>query len=466
MSDKQNLENSSQNKLQRGLDNRHVQLLAIGGAIGTGLFMGSGKTISVAGPSILLVYAIIGCALYIVMRAMGELLLSNTQYGSLVDFSTDFLGPGVAFFIGWNYWLSWVVTGAADIIAIIGYMHFWWPTLNSWAIVFACIMFFLTFNLLAVKLFGELEFWFGLIKVIAILALIVVGFYMIVTGFTSPNGTVASLSHVWNGGDIFPRGIAGFFAGFQIAIFSFIGIEIAGTTAAEVKEPRKVLPKAINSIPIRIVLFYILSLIVIMSVTPWDQVIPDKSPFVTMFWLAGIPIAAGLVNFVVLTSAASSANSGIFSTSRMIYGLATQKGAPKILGKISKNNVPANALIFSCLCILLGYITASQSETIMSAFTIVSSISVIALLFVWSVILISYIVYRRNRPTLHNESIYKMPGGVVMCWVILAFFAFILYLLTLEPDTFIALKYGILWFIFLGVTYFIFVRKKSTQNNE
>ncbi|ATP12583.1 D-serine/D-alanine/glycine transporter [Bartonella henselae] len=463
---KQNSENNPKKKLQRGLHNRHVQLIALGGAIGTGLFMGSGKTISVAGPSIILVYAIIGCALYFVMRAMGELLLSNSRYRSLIDFSTDMLGPGIAFFVGWSYWLSWVVTGAADIIAIITYMHFWWPTLNSWIIVFSCVIFFLTLNLLAVKMFGELEFWFGLIKVLAILALIVVGFYMICTGFTSPNGTVASLSHVWNDGNIFPRGIPGFFAGFQIAIFSFVGIEIAGTTAAEVKEPKKVLPKAINAIPLRIVLFYIFSLVVIMSVTPWDQVVPEKSPFVSMFWLAGIPIAAGLINFVVLTSAASSANSGIFSTSRMIYGLATQKGAPRFFGKLSKYHVPANALFFSCLCILLGYTIASSSPSIISAFTIVSSISAIAFLFVWSVILVSYIVYRHNHPHLHTESVYKMPGGVITCGIILAFFAFMLYLLTLESDTLTALKYSIFWFIFLGITYFMFIRKKTAQDNK
>ncbi|EJF84992.1 amino acid permease [Bartonella rattimassiliensis] len=466
MSYKQNLKDNSQDKLQRGLHNRHVQLIAIGGAIGTGLFMGSGKTISVAGPSIILVYAIIGFALYFVMRAMGELLLSNSQYRSLIDFSTDMLGPGIAFFVGWSYWLSWIVTGAADIIAVITYMNFWWPTLNPWFTVFACISVFLSFNLFAVKLFGELEFWFGLIKVLAILALIVVGFYMIATGFTSPNGTVASLNHVWNDGNIFPRGITGFFAGFQIAIFSFVGIEIAGTTAAEVKEPKKVLPKAINAIPIRIVLFYVFSLTVIMSVTPWNQIIPDKSPFVSMFLLAGIPIAAGLVNFVVLTSAASSANSGIFSTSRMIYGLATQKGAPPILGKLSKYHVPANALFFSCLCILIVYIIASLSPTLISAFTIVTSISAIAFLFVWSVILISYIVYRRNHPHLHAKSIYKMPGGVIMCGIILIFFAFMLYLLTLESDTLTALKYSLFWFIFLGITYFMFVRKRTSQNNK
>ncbi|WP_455480341.1 amino acid permease [Bartonella sp. B12(2025)] len=461
----QNFKKSPKKKLQRGLDNRHVQLIALGGAIGTGLFMGSGKTISVAGPSILLVYAIIGSALYFVMRAMGELLLSNTQYRSFIDFSTDLLGPSVGFFIGWTYWLCWVVTGTAEVIAIVSYTHFWWPELNSWIPVLISLASFLILNLVAVKLFGELEFWFGLIKIVAILVLIIVGFYMIFTGFSSPNGTIASLSNVWNGGNIFPRGITGFFAGFQIVIFAFVGIELAGTAAAEVKEPQQALPKAVNSIPIRIVFFYIFSLIVIMSVTPWNQIIPEKSPFVTMYALVGIPTAAGLMNFVVLTAAASSANSGIFSTSRMIYGLATQKGAPKFLGKLSSNRVPANALLFSCLCILLGYAVLSLSPTIIGAFTIVTTIAAILFIFVWSVILISYIVYRRNYPLQHAVSTYKMPGGVFMCWILLIFFAFIIYLLSLEADTAVALEYTPTWFVFLGIVYFLF-GKKNLQKQK
>lgn len=464
---KQNLEKKTKKKLQRGLDNRHVQLIAIGGAIGTGLFMGSGKTISVAGPSIILIYAIIGCAIYCVMRAMGELLLSNTQYRSFIDFSADLLGPGFGFFIGWTYWLCWIVTGSAEIIAIVSYTHFWWPELNAWIPVLISIIAFLILNLVAVKLFGELEFWFSFIKIIAILALIIVGFYMIFTGFTSPNGTVASLGHVWNGGNIFPRGITGFFAGFQIVIFAFVGIELAGTAAAEVKEPQKALPKAINSIPIRIIFFYIFSLIVIMSVTPWNQISPEKSPFVTMYSLVGIPIAAGLMNFVVLTAAASSANSGIFSTSRMIYGLATQKGAPKFLGKLSSKHVPANALLFSCLCILLTYAAVSVSPTLISAFTTVTTIAAILFIFVWSVILISYIVYRRKRPLQHAVSTYKMPGGIFMCCILLLFFAFIIFLLSLEADTAVALKYTPIWFVFLGIVYFLFGRKNwRTQRLE
>ncbi|AQS42125.1 MAG: Amino acid permease [Candidatus Tokpelaia hoelldobleri] len=446
--------------LRRGLTNRHIQLIAIGGAIGTGLFMGSGKTIHVAGPSIILAYAIIGFMLFFVMRAMGELLLADTKYKSFIDFSADLLGPWAGFFVGWTYWLCWIVTGVADVIAIAGYAQHWWPHLSPWIPVLLCISLFFVLNIVTVKLFGELEFWFALIKIIAIAALVLIGLYMILTGFTAPDGTVASLGHVWNGGDIFPKGVMGFFAGFQIAVFAFVGIELAGTTAAEVKNPERNLPKAINSIPVRIIFFYLLSLIVIMSVTPWNEVIPDKSPFVQMFVLIGIPVAASLVNFVVLTSAASSANSGVFSTSRMVYGLAEKGGAPVSLGKISGNHVPANGLIFSCLCILAAYGVLSLVPTIMGAFTVVTTISAILFMFVWSMILLSYMVYRRKRPELHGKSVYKMPGGVAMCWLVLAFFAFIVVLLTLEADTLNALVYTPLWFVLLAVVYLVIVRKR------
>ncbi|UXM96572.1 D-serine/D-alanine/glycine transporter (plasmid) [Bartonella sp. HY329] len=467
--------NPDDQQLERGLENRHIQLIAIGGAIGTGLFMGSGKTIHAAGPSIVLVYAIIGFMLFFVMRAMGELLLSNTKYKSFIDFSADLLGPWAGFFIGWTYWLCWIVTGVADVIAIAGvsipltpqdphsYTQFWWPWLNPWVAVIACVALFYVLNIVAVKLFGELEFWFAIIKIIAILALIAVGAYMIATGFTSPNGTVTSLSNVWNGGNIFPNGVMGFFAGFQIAVFAFVGIELAGTAAAEVKHPERTLPRAINSIPIRVIFFYVLSLIVIMAVTPWNMVDPGSSPFVAMFVLIGIPVAAGIVNFVVLTSAASSANSGVFSTSRMVYGLAEKDGAPKALGKLSKKHVPANGLLFSCICILLGYAILSLMPTIMEAFTVVTTISAILFMFVWTIILISYVVYREKRPEQHERSIYKMPGGVAMCYVVMAFFVFILTLLSLEADTRIALIYTPLWFVLLAVCFFAFARKTYHQ---
>lgn len=445
--------------LQRNLTNRHIQLIAIGGAIGTGLFMGSGKTISLAGPSIIFVYMAIGIMLFFVMRAMGELLLSNLQYKSFIDFSADLLGPWAGFFTGWTYWFCWIVTGIADVIAITGYAQFWWPDLPQWLPAIACVLVLLGLNLLTVKLFGETEFWFAMIKIVAIVTLIGTGLYMVGAGFTSPAGRTASLSNLWNDGGMFPNGLLGFFAGFQIAVFAFVGIELVGTTAAEAKDPERTLPRAINSIPVRIIVFYVLALIAIMAVTPWRDVVPGKSPFVELFVLAGLPAAAGIINFVVLTSAASSANSGVFSTSRMLYGLALKGDAPQSFHRLSRGGVPARGLLFSCTCLLLGAFLMWVVPDLVEAFTLVTTVSAILFMFVWSLILLSYIVYRRQRAALHQASLFKMPGGVAMCVACLVFFAGILVLLTLKDDTRQALVVTPLWFVLLAVAY-QFVRKR------
>jgi len=448
--------------LQRNLSNRHIQLIAIGGAIGTGLFMGSGKTISLAGPSIVLVYAIIGIMLFFVMRAMGELLLSNLQYKSFIDFSDDLLGPWAGFFTGWTYWFCWIITGIADVIAISAYAQFWWPDLPQWAPAIACVALLLSLNLLTVKLFGEIEFWFAMIKIVAIVALVGTGLYMVSTGFSSPAGRQASIANLWNDGGLFPHGAMGFFAGFQIAVFAFVGIELVGTTAAEAKDPYRTLPRAINSIPIRIIIFYVCALIAIMAVTPWRDVVPSKSPFVELFVLAGLPAAASVINFVVLTSAASSANSGVFSTSRMLFGLALKGDAPRSFGKLSASSVPSRGLLFSCVCLLGGAFLMWVVPNLVEAFTLVTTVSAILFMFVWSLILLSYISYRKQRPALHKASHYRMPGGVFMCWVCLAFFAAVLVLLSLELDTRQALIATPAWFVLLGLAY-AWQRKRAKQ---
>ncbi len=411
----------AEQSLRRNLTNRHIQLIAIGGAIGTGLFMGSGKTISLAGPSIIFVYMIIGFMLFFVMRAMGELLLSNLEYKSFSDFASDLLGPWAGYFTGWTYWFCWVVTGMADVVAITAYAQFWLSLIHIW---------------------------------------IVVGLVMIAMHFKSPTGVEASFAHLWNNGGWFPKGISGFFAGFQIAVFAFVGIELVGTTAAETKDPEKSLPRAINSIPIRIIMFYVFALIVIMSVTPWSSVVPDKSPFVELFVLVGLPAAASVINFVVLTSAASSANSGVFSTSRMLFGLAQEGVAPKAFAKLSKRAVPAKGLTFSCICLLGGVVMLMVNPSVIGAFTMITTVSAILFMFVWTIILCSYLVYRKKRPHLHEKSIYKMPLGKLMCWVCMAFFAFVLVLLTLEDDTRQALIVTPLWFIALGLGW-LFLRKNK-----
>ncbi|WP_409306183.1 D-serine/D-alanine/glycine transporter [Pectobacterium sp. B1J-3] len=446
--------------LRRNLTNRHIQLIAIGGAIGTGLFMGSGKTISLAGPSIIFVYMIIGFVLFFVMRAMGELLLSDLNYKSFSDFAADLLGPWAGFFTGWTYWFCWVVTGIADVVAISAYAQFWFPDLSQWISSLLCVLLLLTLNLATVKLFGEMEFWFAMIKIVAIVALIIVGAVLVMMHFPSPSGSTASFSHLWNDGGMFPKGLSGFFAGFQIAVFAFVGIELVGTTAAETKNPRVVLPRAINAIPIRIIMFYVFSLVMIMSVTPWRSIAPDRSPFVEMFVLVGLPAAASVINFVVLTSAASSANSGVFSTSRMLFGLAKQGDAPKRFGMLSKRAVPSAGLLFSCICLLSGVVLIYLIPNVMTVFTLVTTVSAILFMFIWSIILSAYLAYRKKRPHLHASSQYKMPWGIFMCWICLAFFAFVIVLLTLQPDTLQALLVTPIWFVILAITYQFIRRKK------
>jgi D-serine/D-alanine/glycine transporter len=305
------------------------------------------------------------------------------------------------------------------------------------------------------------EFWFAIIKIIAVVTLIGVSVVLIASSFVSPTGVTASLSHLLDKQAAFPNGLFGFFAGFQMAIFSFAGTELIGTAAAETRAPEKTLPKAINSIPLRIILFYVLALACIIAVTSWQQVSPSKSPFVELFLVAGFPAAAGIVNFVVLTSAASSANSGVFSASRMLFGLADLGDAPGIFRRLSTSSVPFISLAFTTLLMLLGLVLLFVVPEVMTAFTIVSTVSAILVIFTWSTILASYIAYRKKRPDLHAKSLYKMPGGVPMAWFSLGFLAFVLCLLALRPDTRLALCVMPAWFIWLAVA-FQFSRFKAS----
>lgn len=454
-------QSGNETTLHRGLSNRHVQLISIGGAIGTGLFMGSGKVISLSGTSILLTYAIIGFFVFFVMRAMGEILLSNTNYRSFSDFCTDYIGPWAGFFVSWSYWLLWVVGTIADCVVVGGYLQFWFPDLATWIPALGVLAILLGLNLFAVRVFGEMEFWFALIKVVAIGALILTGLVMIVTSFVSPSGVQASLAHVVAEGAIFPHGITGFFAGFQMAVFSFVGIELIGTTAAETKDPAKTLPKAINAVPFRILFFYILSIVCIISVSSWGGIAADKSPFVQLFVMAGLPAAAAIINLVVISSAMSSANSGVFATSRMLFGMSAKGRGAAIFKRLSRSSVPYCAVLFSTCCMLLGVTMLYVVPEVMTAFTILATVTAILCIFIWSMILVSYLVYRQRAPELHRASAFKMPAGVFMSWACLGFFAFIIVLLSLEADTAIALKVMPVWFVFMAVFYRIQVSRSA-----
>ena len=324
----------------------------------------------------------------------------------------------------------------------------------------AAIVFIIGLNLVTVKLFGELEFWFALIKIIAIVVLIAVGLWMIFTGFTSTAGEVASFTHLWSHGGIFPTGATGFLAGFQIAIFAFVGVELVGTTAAETKDPERNLPKAVNSIPIRIIIFYVLSLVIVMSVTPWNKIDPSISPFVNLFSQAGIAAAAIIMNLVVLSSVMSSMNSGVFSTSRMLFGLSREEQGPKAFGRLNKRAVPANALYFSAVCLLLGAGLQYFVPNAIEAFTLATTLSTILFICVWLMIMWSYIVYYKTRPELHAKSTFKLPGGLISCWVVIIFFISIIYVLSLEADTMRALMVSPIWLVILIIGYYGFYKPK------
>lgn len=450
--------------LHRNLTNRHIQLIALGGAIGTGLFMGSGQTISIAGPSILVVYVVLGGVMFLVLRAMGELLLHDLRYKSFMDFSHDLVGPWAGYFAGWTYWVLWVIIAVADMIVVTGYFDHWIHNLHiSMVCTVALLAALLVSNLLTVRLFGEIEFWFAIIKIAAIVVLILVGAGMVVGGFSSPDGTQSSFAHLWNRGGLFPTGLDGFLAAFPIAIYSFIGSELIGTTAAETQDPYRTIPKAINAVPVRIMIFYVLALAVIMSITPWDMVDPTQSPFVNVFSLAGLVAAASVMNFVVLTSASSSANSGIYSSSRMLFGLAAQDQARGTFRTLSHRHVPARALMLSGGIGFLFVPVLLVGGSVMEGFTFIADVAAMLILFMWSLIMVAYIRYHRTHRAAHEESTFRLPFPRVTPWLVLGFFAFIVVVTALQPGQLVKILLTLVWFAALAVGWQIQKRRHGVR---
>lgn len=451
-----------EDKLQRGLSNRHIQLTAIGGAIGTGLFLGAGQSIHLAGPSILLTYIVVGLVLFLFMRAMGEMLLSNLGFKSFADIAHTYIGPLAGFIVGWTYWFTWIVAGMAEVTAVAKYVNFWWPTIPSWLTALFTVLVLMALNLMSAKIFGELEFWFALIKVTTIIALIVVGIVMIVMGTHTASGT-AKLSNIWSHGGFFPNGMTGFLLSFQMAIFSFIGIELIGITAGETKNPHKTIPQAINNVPYRILIFYVGSLAVVMSVVPWDKLNPADSPYVKLFGLVGIPFAAGVINFVVLTAAASACNSGIFADSRTMYGLAARKQAPPFLQRTNKHGVPYYSILITCglllIAVVLNYVIPNATEV----FVYITTVSTVLNIIIWTIIMIAYLGFLKSKPELHEQSKFRLPGGKVSAYLILTFFVFIFIVLALDKDIRIGVLVGPVW---LAVLYLMFLRYKKEKRKE
>ncbi|SFN18587.1 amino acid permease [Psychrobacillus psychrodurans] len=440
------------NQLQRGLEQRHITLMSLGAAIGVGLFLGSATAIQLAGPAILISYIVGGMAIFIIMRALGEMAVHNPVSGSFSRYAKDYLGPLAGYITGWNYWFLWVVTCMAEITAVGVYMQMWYPDTAPWIWALGALVIMTLINLIAVKAYGEFEFWFALIKIIAILAMIFVGLGVILFGLGN-DGIAVGISNLWSNGGFAPNGVTGIFMSLQMVMFAYLGVEMIGVTAGEAKNPKTVIPRAIDTVFWRILLFYVGALFVIMSIYPWNEIGANGSPFVLMFEKIGIGPAAGIINFVVLTAALSSCNSGIFSTGRMLFNLAQQKQAPNSFSKISRSGVPSKAIIFSAVLLLVGVVLNYLVPE--KVFIWVTSISTFGAVWTWGIILLSQLKFRKTLTKGEVSRLsYKALFYPVGSYLALAFLVLVLGLMAYFPDTRIALIVGPIWIIGLVIVYY------------
>lgn len=448
----QSHQQSNTNQLQRGLEQRHITLMSLGAAIGVGLFLGSASAIKLAGPGIILGYAFAGMIMFFIMRALGEMAIQKPVAGSFSQYARDYLGPLAGYITGWNYWFLWVVTCMAEITAAGIYMEYWFPNIPRWIWALVALVIMAAVNFLAVKAYGELEFWFALIKIVTIVFMIVVGLAMILFGFGN-GGIATGISNIWKHGGFLPNGITGVLMSLQMVMFAFLGIEMIGITAGEVKNPEKTLAKAIDTVFWRILLFYVGALFVIMSIYPWTEIGLKGSPFVLTFDKLGIPAAAGIINFVVLTAALSSCNGGIFSTARMLFNLAQHGEAPPSYGKLNKNGVPSFAVLATAGALLIGVVLNYFVPA--KVFTWVTAISTFGAIWTWAMILLSQMRYRKGLTKEETKALkYKMPLYPLTSYFSLAFLLLVAGLMAYFPDTRIALIVGPLWLGILVAFYF------------
>ena len=439
----------TEEKLSRNLKNRHIQLIAIGGTVGVGLFLGSAKAIHNAGPGLLLSYAVGGLAIFFIMRALGELLIYRPCAGSFATYAEEFCGPFAGFVTGWSYWFMWVVTAMAELTAIGIYVNYWLPGVPQWVPALIALLALYGSNLLAVRVFGELEFWFALIKVVTILALIVVGITVIVF-HVGDLGRTASFANLWTHGGFLPFGILGVLLTLQIVMFAYSGVELIGITAGEAENPSVVLPRATNGITFRILLFYIGALVIIMALVPWNELSPKTSPFVFVFDKLHVPAAGHIINLVVITAATSSCNSGLFSTGRMLYALALRGHGPKAFATLNERHVPGLGITASAFVMLLGvvlnYLVPEQ------VFTWVTSVALVGTLWTWGIIMMAHRNYRRAVRSGQAQSVsYRMPGAPYANWLVIAFLIIVSAMLSMDPGTRVALYVAPVWFGLLWI---------------
>ncbi|CAG9423702.1 amino acid permease [Providencia alcalifaciens] len=450
----------STSQLARGLSARHIRFMALGSAIGTGLFYGSAKAIETAGPAVLLAYIIGGAAVFMVMRALGEMAVRSPLAGSFSQYASHYLGPRAGFFTGWTYVFEMLIVCLADVTAFGVYMKLWFPDVAQWIWVLSIICFIGAINLCHVKTFGEMEFWLSIVKVGAIVAMIVGGAAIMMFGFGQASEHAVGVSNLFDHGGFMPNGIGGVIASFAVVMFAFGGIEVIGITASEAKNPEVTIPKAINAVPVRILLFYVLTLFVLMCIYPWNQIGQNGSPFVQIFDSLGISAAANILNVVVITAAISAINSDIFGAGRMMYGMAHEGQAPKSFTKLTKNGVPWMTVLVMVLVLLIGVVLNYLIPE--DVFLVIASIATFATIWVWLMILLAQFAMRRKMtPEQVQQLKFPVPMWPVAPILAIAFMVFIFGVLGYFESTRIALYVGIGWLLLLTIAYALLVKKSG-----
>ena len=449
--------------LKRGLNARHIRFMALGSAIGTGLFYGSASAIQMAGPAVLLAYLIGGAAVFMVMRALGEMAVHNPVSGSFGHYASTYLGPMAGFILGWTYAFEMIIVCLADVTAFGIYMGFWFPEVARWVWVLGIVFLIGGLNLCNVNVFGEMEFWLSLLKVGAIVAMILGGFGIMLFGIHSAGETQASgLSNLWAHGGFMPNGIGGLIASFAVVMFAFGGIEIIGITAGEAKDPQRVIPKAINAVPLRILLFYVLTLFVLMAIYPWPQIGSQGSPFVQIFSNLGIGSAATILNIVVISAAVSAINSDIFGAGRMMYGLAQQGQAPKGFAQLSKQGVPWMTVVVMGAALLGGVVLNYLIPE--NVFLLIASIATFATVWVWLMILFTQVAMRRSMTKAQVAELkFPVPFWPYAPAAAIVFMLFVFGVLGYFPDTQAALMVGAVWIVLLIIAYWLWVKPAAGQ---
>lgn len=444
--------------LHRALKNRHIQLIALGGAIGTGLFLAVAQIIKLAGPSVLLGYAVGGVIAFLIMRQLGEMVVQEPVTGSFSHFANRYWGPFAGFLSGWNYWAMYVLVSMAELSAVGIYVQYWWPGVPTWVSAFVFFVLINAINMLHVKLFGEMEFWFSVVKVAAIVAMIVFGLYLLASGHGGPQ---ASVTNLWALGGFFPNGVSGLVMAMALIMFSFAGLELVGITAAEADNPGRVIPKATNQVIYRILIFYVGALAVLLSLHPWNQVQEGGSPFVLIFRSLNNEWVATALNIIVLTAALSVYNSCVYCNSRMLLGLSLQGNAHKALGRVNRRGIPVNALLVSGgvtgICVLINYLLPGQ------AFELLMMLVVAATVINWAMISLTHLKFRQSMSARSHTTAFRSPGQPWTNYLCLAFMLGISVLMYVTPDMRIAVLLMPVWIVLLAVLYLVRGKSGETQ---